>query len=614
MKKNLTISKLMMLIVMAILPFSMYAQEEGKKKAKPVEKYWYIQADGGLSIYHGDLADYNGGVWDADAYHFQNNVLQLKNWNAHLGIGYQFGKVIGLNLKGGYGLLSGHKHFIDNKRPEAGKQALGFLDGTTGPKYDLAFDGTNYIEGNLNLTFNLFNMFNYNPRRVINLVPHVGIGGISYQAGAVNQLDDNDDPQTPALKGQMDKRELALAVPAGMEITFNIAPKFDLFLDYTYTFTGTDALDQVNKVKTINISSYTEDMLFINDKDMYSQFNLGLRYKFNNPCDIEKMARESKKITYRVNPDPLVEGEDGNVCFDVIVTIPGEYFEKQAVMNLKPYLAYNGGQIDIDPITFVGEKVKGEGDFRVNYKDGGEFTKHYCMPYQEEMANCQLMADPMFYVYDGTIYPTQDEIVRNAYFTQGATEKLADGVIVKDEYIDQVVYDTIDKVQAVKKLTYFYNKDRYNIADRKKLNKEADAAFLDLLNAGEKEFEIRAWASPEGEEGHNNELSNNRDNAAENQMKKLAKKADITINGKGYGEDWNLFIELVQNSNLKDKDAIINNINNSSNKQRTIKEMCAIYPQLEKDILPQIRRAEVYVNEPYKDVVTRTIKVKVEKK
>ena len=39
MKKNLTISKLMMLIVMAILPFSMYAQE-GKKKTKPFEKYW----------------------------------------------------------------------------------------------------------------------------------------------------------------------------------------------------------------------------------------------------------------------------------------------------------------------------------------------------------------------------------------------------------------------------------------------------------------------------------------------------------------------------------------------------------------------------------------------
>ena len=594
MKKKLTIAKLMMLIVMAVLPFSMYAQE-GKKKGKPVERYWYIQADGGLSINHGDLANYESWIFQNNDNYFK--TMALKNWNAHFGIGYQFGKVIGMNLKGGYGLLSGHKH----------KQALVLNGNETPVLWDLALDKTNYIEGNLNLTFNLFNMFNYNPRRVINFVPHIGIGGIYYKAGAVYQLDENDKPAATPLATQKDKRELTYTVPAGMEITFNIAPKFDLFLDYTYLFTGSDKLDQAAKIKS------DEAKHVINDMDMYSQANLGLRIKFNNPCDIEKMARESKKITYRVNPDPLVKGEDGNVCFDVIVTIPTEYFEKQAVMNLKPYLAYNGGQIDIDPITFVGEKVKGQGDFRVNYKEGGEFTKHYCMPYQEEMANCELMADPMFYVYDGTIYPTQEEIVKNAYFTQGSTEKLADGVIVKDEYIDQVVYDTIEKTHAVKKLTYFYNKDRYNIADRKKLNKEADAAFNDLLNAGEKDFEIRAWASPEGEEGHNNELSNNRNNAAENQMKKLAKKAEITINGKGYGEDWNLFIELVQNSNLKDKDAIINNINNSSNKQRTIKEMCAIYPQLEKDILPQIRRAEVYVNEPYKDVVARTIKVKVEK-
>ena len=592
MKKNLTFSKLLMLVIMAVLPFSMYAQE-GKKKSKPAEKYWYIQADGGLSINHGDLANYTGGIWD-DFNHYKSQALQ--NWNAHLGIGYQFGKVIGLNLKGGYGLLSGHKH----------QQALVLNGNADQTLWNLGLDKTNYIEGNLNLTFNLFNIFKYNPRRVINFVPHIGIGGIYYKAGAVSQLD-NEDEVSATLAQPKAERELSYTVPAGMEITFNLAPKFELFLDYTYNFTGSDALDQVAKIQS------DEDKHVINDKDMYSQFNLGLRYKFNDPCDIDKMARESKKITYRVNPDPLVKGDDGNVCFDVIVTIPGEYFEKQAVMNLKPYLAYNGGQIDIDPITFVGEKVKGEGDFRVNYKEGGEFTKHYCMPYQEEMKNCELKGDPMFYVYDGTIYPTQEEIVKNTYFAQGSTVKLADGVIAKDEYIEQTVTDTIETMEPVKKLTYFYNKDKYNIGDRKKLNNEADAAFKELLNAGVTEFEIRAWASPEGEEGHNNELSNNRNNAAEQQMKKLAKKANITVNGRGYGEDLNLFIELVKNSNLKDKDAIVNNINNASNKQRAIKDMCAIYPQLEKDILPQIRRAEVFVKEPVKKAVTKTIKVKVEK-
>ena len=625
MKKHLTISKLMMLIVMAILPFSMYAQEEGKKEgkkqSKPTERYWYIQADGGLSINHGDLASYNGGIWD-DWKHFQTSSFQNfgKSWNAHLGFGYQFSKVVGFNIKGGYGRINGHKHL--DKQGNVQYLYLLDLDGNAigtnpdnayvGSKHDLALDMTDYFEGSFNFTFNLFNMFKYNPRRVFNLIPHVGIGGIYYKAGQVDRM--NYDPQNSdseevmyTVANKRDKRQLHFNVPVGMELNFNITPKFDLFLDYTYTFTGTDNLDQVCK--------FNESGHVINDKDMYSQFNLGLRVKFNDPCDIEKMARESKKITYKVNPDPLVEGEDGKVCFDVIVTIPGEYFEKKAVMNLKPYLTYNGGQIDLDPITFVGEKVKGEGDFRVNYKEGGEFTKHYCKDYVPEMENSELKGDPMFYVYDGTIYPTQEEIVNNTYFTTGATEKLADGVIPmkKEEWVDKEVTETVEEMQAIKKLTYFFNKDRSNIADRKKLNNEADAAFKDLMNAGVTEFEIRAWASPEGEEGHNNELSNNRSTSAENQLKKLAKKTDITVTGKGFGEDLNLFIELVQNSDLKDKDAIINNINNASNKQQAIEEMCDIYPQLEKNILPQIRRAEVYVNEPVQKTITKTIRVKVEK-
>ena len=595
MKKNLTIAKLMMLVVMAILPLTFYAQSG--KNSRPAEKYWYIQADGGLSINHGDLAHYRGGIWN-DFNHYKMQAFQ--NWNAHFGVGYQFGKVVGLNLKGGYGLLSGHKH----------DQAL-VLNGTDTPvMYDLALDKTNYLEGNLNLTFNLFNMFKYNPRRVINLVPHIGIGGVYYKAGAVNQLnyDAANNVDETAENGQVaaaaQNRELALTVPAGMEFTFNIAPKFDLFIDYTYLFTSKDNLDQVAKIKV------DEDKHVINDKDMYSQLNLGLRVKFNNPCDIEKMARDAKEITYRVNPDPLVADENGQVCFDVIVTIPGEYFEKQAVMNLTPYLAYNGGQIDLDPITFVGEKVKGEGDFRVPYKEGGEFTKHYCREYVPEMENSQLMGNPMFYVYDGKIYPTQDEIVKNTYFTQGGERKLADGVIYqkKDEPVYDTIYETIDKEVAVKKLTYFYNKDSYDINGRRKLNKEADAAFNDLLKAGVTKFEIRAWASPEGEEGHNNELSNNRANAADKQMKKLVKKTEVTINGKGYGPDWNTFVELVRNSDLKDKDAIVNNINNSSNKERTIREMCDIYPQLEKDILPQLRRAEVYTMETVQEQVMKVVK------
>ena len=584
MKKNLTFSKLLMLVIMAVLPFSMYAQE-GKKHSKPAEKYWYIQADGGLSINHGDLANYEGWVFD-DFNHYKSIALQ--NWNAHFGVGYQFGKVVGMNLKGGYGLLSGHKH---------GQKLV--QNGTDAPVLtDLALDKTNYIEGNLNLTFNLFNMFNYNPRRVINFVPHVGIGGIYYQAGAVSHVDADDNAEATALMEKKADRELNFTVPAGMEITFNLAPKFDLFLDYTYNFTGTDALDQVAKIAS------DEEKHIINDKDMYSQFNLGFRVKFNNPCDIDKMARDAKKITYRVNPDPLVADENGNVCFDVITTIPAEYFEKQAVMNLTPYLAYKGGQIDLEPITFVGEKVKGEGDFRVNYKEGGEFTKHYCMPYQPEMENCELMGNPMFYVYDGTIYPTQDEIVKNTYFTQGGERKLADGVIYnkpEPEPEPKPEPEPEPVVEPTPDFIYYFDYNKSNILgagkDVRDRNKIARKQVTEKVTGDVKGLRIEGWASPEGEHGLNMNLSDDRANAAIADIKAQLKKnaGNYEYNGKGNGPDWDTFMKLVENSDLKDKDAILNNIRNSSNRERTIKEMIAIYPQLEKEILPLIRRAEVYI-------------------
>ena len=585
MKKNLTISKLLMLVIMAFLPFSMIAQEGNNKK--PVERYWYIQADGGLSIYHGDLANYRGGIWD-DFNHFKTMALQ-PNWDAHFGIGYQFGKVIGLNLKGGYGTYAGHKH----------NQALVLNSAPDYTRYNLGLDQSNYIEGNLNLTFNLFNMFKYNPRRVINLVPHVGIGGIYYQANAVKHLDGDDNAETPALAEAADKRDLSFTVPAGMEITFNVAPKFDIFLDYTYLFTGTDNLDQVAKIKS------EEDKHIINDKDMYSQFNLGLRYKFNNPCDIERMARESKKITYRVDPDPLKEGEDGNVCFDVIVTIPGEYFEKKAVMNLKPYLAYEGGQIDIDPITFVGEKVKGEGDFRVSYKEGGEFTKHYCMPYQEEMANCELKGDPMFYVYNGTIYPTQDEIVKNEYFTTGSTVKLADGPTPPQKPEPpqpQVEEPEPEPVENVADFIFYFPKDSWDI-NKIKANKDVRAALNQRIkeDAEIKGFRIEGWASPEGEYTRNNKLADNRANVAKDDVQKQLKNnkknaKDFTFEVKGNGPDWAKFEKDVEASDLQAKSQILSMIRNSNDKEQTIREMIDIYPELETSgILPFLRRAEVFI-------------------
>ena len=49
----------------------------------------------------------------------------------------------------------------------------------------------------------------------------------------------------------------------------------------------------------------------------------------------------------------------------------------------------------------------------------------------------------------------------------------------------------------------------------------------------------------------------------------------------------------------------MNVINNSGNSEQAIRDMINTYPQLEKEILPQLRRAEVYTFEEYQEVVER---------
>lgn len=656
MKNNLT--KLMLVALVAILPLSMFAQ---KKKNVPVEKYFYIQAEGGLSVNHTDLANYGGVAFYQDGNFVIDNYF-LKNYDGKVGLGYQLGKVIGINAKFGTATIAGEKH---GQRLETIDPALMPAVTTRGFE-DAMFDKTKFMEGNLNLTFNFTNLFfGYNPRRVFNFIPHIGVGGIYFHAGEVSFLGSQDFADGTVIAPEVPKtnRTLALTVPVGAEINFNLARKLDFFIDYTYTWAGTDALDQVQKVD--------DNIQVIND--MYSSINAGLRFKFNKrPCDIEGMAARANEIGMRTNPEQLEE-KDGKVCFDVIFTVPAEYFEKEAVMNITPTFTYNGGQLELDPVTFVGEKAKG-GDFQVNYKNGGEFTKNYCVDYQPELESAKLMGNPMFYVYDGTIYPTQEEIVKNTYFTQGGDRLINQGVlvpVVKCEVSNirtNVGENTVTvswngnaesydvffglgtpdaaTVTGLKETTYTFNDvepGTYNVyvkancgngllgdwqqgatatiqAKREpiailyfdymksevkstKMNKAALKAIAEKLVSGEAitGFEVEGWASPENGDGNNNKLSTDRANAVVKAIKDQLKKAklnekDFTFDAQGFGSDWTLFNELVQNSNIKDKDQILRVINNAgANKEKEIQNMKNIYPELEKDILPLIRRAEVYL-------------------
>ena len=667
--KNLT--KLMLVALVAILPLSMMAQKKTqKKKTVPVERYFYISAEGGLSINHTDVADYGFLPKMNDPYLF-------KNFDGKIGLGYQLGKVLGLTGKFGTAILSGEQN------PATGNKA-GYEDlvvyGTPIPTptsssafkldKDVRFEKTKFMEGNLNLTINLINLFfGYNPRRVFNINPHIGVGGIYYQAAEVTKIADGSQ-----IAPEMTKHDLALTVPVGAEINFNLARKLDFFIDYTFTWMNKDNLDQMSKMLYLN-GQPNGDYVPIT-QDMYSSLNAGFRFKFNKkPCDIEGMAARSNEIGMRTNPAQLEEKE-GKVCFDVIFTVPAEYFEKEAVMNITPTFTYNGGKLELEPVTFVGEKAEG-GDFQVNYKTGGEFTKHYCIDYIPELESAKLVGTPMFYVYKGQIYTTQDDIVKNTYFTQGVNRVITQGVLyttivkceaeairttVKDNVVTvtwrgeadsfdiyvgdteepvakgvkgnsytfenlevgshniyvrancgEIVSETWQETPAVAEVVpprepiaiFYFDYESANLNTVTKMNKTALKALAAKLASGEgiTGFEIEGWASPENGDGNNSKLSTDRANAVVNAIKSQMKKVklndkDFTFDATGFGSDWETFNALLESSNIADKDQIIRVINNAGStakKEQEIQNMKKVYPELEKNILPLIRRAEIYL-------------------
>ena len=194
--------------------------------------------------------------------------------------------------------------------------------------------------------------------------------------------------------------------------------------------------------------------------------------------------------------------------------------------------------------------------------------------------------------------------MKNTYFTQGSTVKLADGVIYHKPTPPAPTPEptpTPAPVVVEPDFIYYFDYNKSNILgngkDVRDRNKTARNLMKEKLTGDVKNVRIEGWASPEDRTGVNSKLSNDRADAAiadiKAQLKKDAK--NYQYNGKGNGSDWDTFMKLVENSNIKDKDAILNNIKKSSNREQTIREMIDIYPQLEKEILPLIRRAEVYL-------------------
>ena len=316
---------------------------------------------------------------------------------------------------------------------------------------------------------------------------------------------------------------------------------------------------------------------------------------------------------YQVNPEVL-EAKGGTVDFTVTGTIPEKSFHKKAVVEFTPVLEYDGKTKELKKFVLRGEKTEGEGTV-INSKTGGSFTYNESFDYEDDMRASELKVNAT--------------ITKGSKVTEVNDVKLADGVITTYQNVvhsEKVISapSGYEKVTIISEnATLYFQVNKSNLNTNLALNKtdEAKAEMENLHDFMMKGWEVQdvsvdGWASPEGEIDFNDNLANERSETIQKYMakhmakmnKKRAKEMGVDVseieqeikyNTKGNGEDWDGFMMAVKNSDLSDKSMILNVINSQSDvtmREEEIRNMTVIYKEIEDDILPPLRRADVTVN------------------
>lgn len=572
-------------LIMAI-PLTFYAQNtdgtpKTEKKSNSFSPYFFLSGDLGIACFRGDVSTFPG--------------LNKANINGTLNGGFQF-----LPWLNAYGTLG--RGFMGGEATDLVRRH------TTAPTYDLNFD-MDYYEADLQLGVNLSNLFGGYKDRFFEVGIHGGFGQNQYKARTY-YTSTGARYATSGFKGQtgsrsgngISDRKVVLTVPVGVDLNFRVSEKVDIYGDWTGNWMETDYADNF----------YSGDKIFKNDT--YGHFNVGLRYNFKK-AGPNKMAKDFSKIDLETTPSPLVKKGD-SVEVTIKGTFPPKYFNKGVVMNFAPILKYEGGETAFPAKNFKGEEATCDGEM-VSYKNGGSFVYTAKVPYDPAMESSELYVEPVFYNCEGETFANGEDALANAKkAAQAESIKVADGTVTTDlllQHNEMVAYapNGYEKVTiSTKESNIYFPKNKSNIRWNLKLNKNDENynAIKNNTSDVEKGWELKditidGWASPEGEETFNEGLSQRRAESAAKYLKRKLKKqkvefTDDTFVMNGNGPDWNGFMNAVQGSDLKDKNAIINVVNSAdeSKKEEEIRNMILIYPELERDILPPLRRADIKVN------------------
>lgn len=305
---------------------------------------------------------------------------------------------------------------------------------------------------------------------------------------------------------------------------------------------------------------------------------------------------------FTVTPKPL-ETQAGVVSATVNGAFPEKYMKKKAVVTVTPELRYGDGKVvKGEAATFQGEKVMGN-DQVISYRMGGHYTMKTAFAYNPEMQKSD-----MYLTFDAR---------RGKKVYNVPAVKVNYGIIATSELYRQALTNgggclALDSFQRVKAKKQEANiKFLINQANLRKseLKNNSVGEFVKLLKEINKDreglnlqnVEIQAYASPEGGFKFNDKLANKRQNVSEKYVRKEMKSAGVegNLNAHYTAQDWEGFQQLVQASNIQDKDVILRVLSmykDPQEREQQIRNMSEGFRELADAILPELRRSRLIIH------------------
>ncbi len=338
----------------------------------------------------------------------------------------------------------------------------------------------------------------------------------------------------------------------------------------------------------------------------------------------KKMAKNQDEVKLTVTPEVLVLN-NGTVDADITVEFPVKYFNAKAVLKVTPVIVFEGGEVAGTTQYFQGSKVD-DNYTVIEKKDGGKYTMHVSFPYDDRMAcsELQLRAEikcpkgackefTLVNLNNGAIPTKEEAAILEAGGAEADALKRAFGLTIAQGV--NTLQNDLNYASAMqpmasgyKNVTTEVTKANYMYAiNSSRLTKKAQSSdeltAFQQKAADQKENDrikqniyVNGYASPDGPEKFNDKLSAARSESGKKAAEKLLEEVGLSLDAASYGEDWEGFKELVAASNIEDKElilSVLNSYESSSEREEQIKNMSQVFDALKKDILPQLRRAQL---------------------